>query len=842
MKKKFFNLSTIVLICVLIFCSNILEISLVLNNLLYSYTSKIKNVVVPPNNNVLLVRNSMHVAKDEWEKIVSFVTKLKVRALVFCKETNLEEQTYLQQVQFQSIFFAVNTTDSPSELPTNTGILTNPIAMQGQYHKHLYNQGKYAAIETIVAESLLMKKMPQGDYLIDFAEPFSLPNIEFQSFLEEEIIEELVKDKVLVFGYDPAHVYTPVGNMSLLEYRGNAINTLLNKRFLKELSSEQKIVLLILIFFAFSSLLHRFGHTAPILFTFFIIILYTILVISCEIFFYLRLPYMDVVLLQLVLLVLFLHRRMLFSRNFGQGLVNKLKDIQGHSKEDFKISAEVWPKIIRMTTMVFRANRTIFIEKPKDTYQLREVASFNFSLKDIHPEYHKCSQILYRSSVEEGKFIHVPQGFLLFPLPQENLYLIPLIFLNEVLGFWIVGIDKEQENDMLKFDLLLEEYGKYISELFYVQKNKTTLFHDRLLPIEKYHQELKNSLDRTEQHILNLESLFSNRYCGSIVYNVFGDIILCNRKAEQIFESKKIVPYKTSLLETISVFLDCEELQAQTILHSVILDHQKISVPIVDNNDRRFTFNLWPLQSKKESPFSSFATINGIVCEFIEETLFSKLSEIQETILEKIGLTLRNELTALSLSVSLLESSPGQISMLADIINQKIDDITDVVNSCEEFIKLDHFAYNNNAIFPINPKPFLDKVQRSLVQELQQKNVTILTQQPKLLPVVFASFHLEKVFYSIFKLLSKDAKDNSTIHLDIKTQTGLIEYYFYNEGFGMPSENFQECLYGDKELESYEFLNIRECIEVVKDWGAQLEANSKIGEGISVKLSLAASF
>lgn len=750
------------------------------------------------------------------------------------------------------------------------GIVHAPPTVQGicrGQHSYFIIDGKpYPGLEVKAANEVLatVPKFNYEPFLIDFrGGPGSLPRLALSRLLSDDLISELVKGRcVLVGSKQPATLpglYTPTGKdqatMSNLEYQGQALNSLLSGRTITVPSNTSRYFILLITVLCYTWLYHWGSINITWWLTVFLIGIFGAGGLVSFVGVGTWLPPTEVVLCQAILLLSIVRRRAL---NLTDSLKQLIADSTTNLRDKYwpvhlDPSNTSWSLLANMIHQTLDLNKLIFLEADRGNSRLREMFALHCSLNDIAERRRDHGRAPYSDAVNAKGPIAV-QGYLKTKDEKERQYLIPLIFCDELLGFWAIGIDASKIANIPNFDGVLRDYTSRISELLHDKKKATSPSGDLSginlgAPVdeaEDSHKDLSSTLGLLQQRLGSLDILINSLNSGIIVYDIFGRILQINEVMLLMLKKENLVPFEMTALDMIMSLSDYDISRARKLLRRVIVDNDQVSFPVTfrSNKRSRFLMNLKPLvesSNEASSAQQSKRKTKSILCELVETTTMAMVYEMKSRLTERLCLQIRNDLAPIDLSWSMLQDTNLQLEdrkLLAEVIQSKMRKSVTTLSECQQYLATDADVDELDR-FPVDPKAPLELALEELKTSLGRQAVTFQVNQPHFVSYVFASTDkLKDLLKAILLVLSKDATDDSNILVRLTESDDVVAFDFSNMGFGIPNELLQQYLFGDQPVASTELQTVADGTRWVEAWGGTMEAFSDVGVGMHFTVHL----
>lgn len=751
------------------------------------------------------------------------------------------------------------------------GVVAPPPAVSGvSRSQNVYLQAggsRVPALEVVAAETGDVKAaaLPGPTYLVHFrGGAGSLPNVTLDRALSGGLVPEMVRQRTALVGFGTrgtapgVHTPTTAGSqpMSLLEFQGQALDTLLSGRTIREVGPEAMLLILVLVAGA-SLLLYQWLDvrwaswvTAALL------LLYGTAAVVLFVSAGLWPPFAEVVLTQVLLYILVLRHKAVHAHLSTSKL---LLDLSSKLRErfwptSFYASQEHWSQVIAMVDQTLDLRRSIFLDRVVRDHRVREIKALNCSIDDIHEMRRDYERTPYSTAIEtrgpirlqDRKFFKQVEG-------PDDQYLVPLIFGGEVLGFWAFSVEPEKAAHIPTFDAMVRDYGEQISELLYhrqvmLKEQAGAGAWKRAVTSERQsglYQALGKTMDLMERRLSRVESLLDNMHTAMVVYDLFGRTVKVNVHAQELLRQAGFAPYDRTALDLITLLTGSDAATGRRYLRHVIIDRRSLSIPVALSGDRKsYMLSLRPLQLQERqalpdepAPFH----VHGIVCELADRRSLTRLMEKMGDLSKRLCVQLRNDLAAIEFASSLMgdEQTPqDQRTAAGDTAREKVRQAVSTLTECQKYLTVDA-PTGEVECYPVDARAAFKAALESLAPVAKSRGLTVEVHQPQLMSHAFAApENLQHLFERILAVLAHDAVDHGQVRVEASEGEQWIEYAFTNTGFGMPGDRFKEYVFGNANLDSDDFRNLREAAGWVRAWGGTIEADSEVGVGVRVRLKL----
>jgi CHASE2 domain-containing sensor protein len=746
------------------------------------------------------------------------------------------------------------------------GIVSLPDASHGIYrHSHSsfsIEEMKYPSLEAVASGGDAKKEtgFPE-EYTVNFNGKLSgLPNVSIKRAMAGGIIQALVNGKTVVVGFGTSGtipgLHTPVisnnKTMSMLEFHGYAIDTLMSKSWIKTAGPGLTLILLIVVVLINLAAYKYLNIRLSFLFVFSIAILslYLILTWLALSYFFAWTPLVEVLAVQIGLSIFIFTRKAVLEEEGTKRMLieTSIKLEKRFLPESFYTSEEYWAQLIVFVSQTLQLNKVIFLEKVEDDHRLKEVKSFNCLLSDIYERRRDYEREPYSSAITENSPVEVKRPFFKDIKEGEREFVVPLIFANDVLGFWAFTIEPSIVPELSAFISVVRDYAAQISELLY-QRRHRELQKRELTGLRKllrhevarvFYKELNENMALLEERLILLEKILNDMNTSTILYDLFGRVIYINKQMFELLKSAGIAPYNMTALDLAVKLSAVEPERVRLLLQKVVLDQEVMSLSASLESDPNKAYILYVkpiiyddsgMTSSRAHPFH----VLGTLFDLVDVSYLKALDAFKENLLTDMDYRLRNHLEAIALAASLLsrEALPeAQRKLAVGMLNEKVQAVGNFLRDTQEHLKKDMFI-NELELYPVDiRKPVIAGVEE-LSEEARLRKIQLNLKIPDLASMVFASPKLKEVIIDLLKIIMNDSVEDGKITIIMEETSQWVICTFSNTGLGLPAELFQKYIYSDtEEISSGELKKLRAVIKQVNQWGGELDASSDIGVGM----------
>ncbi len=725
----------------------------------------------------------------------------------------------------------------------------------------------HPTLESAVTQRLMLNSAAGSSFRIHFrGAAGSLPHVDLASAISGGLIPELVTGRTVLIGRSESSgqlgVATPTtgehDEMSVLEFHGHALNTLLTGATVHRTSPRINWLIYVLVAIAaglcFESVTARgCGLLLPAL---------LVLDVACLLLFLwganVWIPAFEIAAVQVACFERIVQRRNAFAqvawRQLIETLYSKLRQRQwptGLFSEE-----EPWSQIVSFIHQTLNLSRLIILELGENSFHVREVKALNCELADIDEHRRDCRRWPYVAALDEQRplALDVKKPFLRLAADEEQ-YLVPLVFSGDVFGFMAIGAVRSEIADSVEFQDRLAEFADQIAELLYrrrhilSQRKRESRWFNRLRQSAdaRIYGQLVHATHLLEQRMTRLENMFDKSATAAAIYNVFGRLMMVNAMMAQLLKNEGVVAAELSTVDLIAVLTKRDRQAARDIVQQVVTSRRPESIAVtLENQTGDYLFTVRPMESEvsetqvvtaNQSPFQ----LQGILCELVDRSDVVRTHYLRQQLTEGFGNTLRNDFAAVDMAANLIADEtapPEQRRECLDLIHGRVETALRSLRDFEHLMPTDLYSTQEECL-PIASVPVLKKAITTVQSQAGDRGIAIKLQRAPLVSHVFAAPNLlPRVFEAILEFLVLDSRDDSELGVNLEETRNKVIVTFANQGFGVAINSVHELLDQESLTNVPESQNLRRVLEQIHAWGGKMTAASEIGSGTSIKLML----
>lgn len=751
-------------------------------------------------------------------------------------------------------------------LEPRSGIVARPPAAFGLYrrqHALLPVGGEdLPALERLVAAEAGVRSLPNSPYLIDFTGGANrLPLVSADRVLAGGLIAELVKGRHVLVGAGAgnleARYYTPApspkGEITLLQYQGFALDSLLRGAVVTPAGPLLKLLavlaIALLCLFLYQNVSCRLaGGLTLLLLGLYLAVAWVLLSFAGV-----WIPVTEMILTHLTLFpLLFTRRAEVENLILQESLLGTSARLQERvSPPSIFQSQDYWAQVVALVNQSLDLNRLIFLERIPREHRLREIKAMNCSLEDIQERRRDYLRSPYSTAINQKGPVKLDKDYLARTEAQEDVYLVPLTFAGEVLGFWAFGVDAAKRKGLPLFDEAVLAFAEEIGELLYQRQQWLARQQVEENNLARYllleggpgaHRHLQTSLALLDKRLATLENIFEGLDTATILYDLFGRVLQVNRVMSQLLQEAGLAPFEMTALDFVVAVTGREVTEMRQLLEKIVLEHSSATLQgsLPADRGRSCLLKIRPLKAASGAAESHPFRLQGLLCELVDLSALDRLEEGKERLLHNFVKTLQTHLEGVDGSLSSWDGddlSPGTAELKARLSRQS----KEALSALERVQALLSGQVDDSLVrhSPASPQRVVEWAVDKVERLAGEREITFRVEIPDPAPPLFApQEELLEVLEAILTYLLQDAAQGSEIVIRFALEGQIPGFSLSNQGFGLPAERFQEYLFGHDPVSSPEFRRLRRALRLAQRWGSVIEGSSEVGRGTQMTLRL----
>jgi CHASE2 domain-containing sensor protein/signal transduction histidine kinase len=825
-----------------------------------------------------------------WLPLLDKLEEKQPKQVVFTfMPKQVSAEFYCQAHRYGNVFFARSVQRDgrkkeleplptvPANCPIQFGLVDIPPHTHGIHRQQTavfrINNQSYSALEIIAAEHFFGKKLLEpdtqhqqvwlqqnGQYRVQFGHGLDdFPQIQLDRILKGGLVTELIKDRSVIIGLTtPSRVpglHTPLSMtheimISMSEYQALALNTLLTDAHIILLNIKIEWLVLFILMLVNLWIYQTLTIYQTLRATLIVMGCYVVLAWLFYHYAQIFLPLVEMIVAQSLLYLFdFQYKSMTSDRALRETLVDSSFKIGDRVNSESFASDEYWSQLVVMSHEILNLSRTIILEWPPNKKRVKEIKALHCTIADIAQR--SCYKKPYSTAQQKKGMLHLKQALLESNEIEEEQYLVPLWFGEEVQGFWVLAI--ETGKPPLRFEVGVKDLALQMGESLYhrqqwllrhLHQNALTRYF-RVEQGELLHKALDKSITALEHRLIVLENIMDDLETPTILYDVFGTAIQVNKSMKALSHTFGLTPEKMSLLGFLMEISQIDMETAKNYFRHLMLEQGKIvrQVKLSGAIERFLVLNMQLFYYQDDIDGIETNIKKGILCQLVDVTKIKLRSTLKEQVAERLIYQFRNDMQSILMASKLLtndKAGEAEKQMVGKILNDKVNNHVNILAEVEEQLKVDlDTADTDSGVYPIDPKAPVFEAMESLAERAVDKQLKLHQELPALVSLVFAAPNgLTTVISHLLSLLIDDAEPNTQMTIGMEEREGWLTYTFKNTGFGIPNERLQQYLFDTNANVSTQFEAVRQAIELITAWQGTLTAESEVGQGISFQLRL----
>jgi len=630
----------VVLATVLIWCLGVIGLGKPLDGRIHDALIRATTGWSPERSRVLLVYAHRRIAREAPDWITRVADRLSAAGSlgvgVFIPAADMDHDMIAQAVTARHIFLMrdgpqnshhfVDRDQSPRapSLADPTGVppagsLTLPPA-DGGVVRYYYGRGVRGgrwSLEAIIGRSVLgdVQRIPVGCFEVWFRGGIdSLPHIDAATVLDEEVIPELVAGKVALIGYAPDSMSpgittptTPRARMSLLEFHGHALNTVLTGASIVGFGQLPLLTVMIITGLCGCLLYRRVDpmYLLPLLLSATMAIL--VAAFTCLVVWHIRLPVVPLVAAQIAAVAVTVAYRYRLAR---EALLALLRQRSVHTRATPVPStstslADTWAQLAELIDQLFYIERMVVFELAPGSQHLVPVQAVHCDLDDLAERRRDYRRVPFADASDANGPIRVAYTqFRFFKSSQESdtQFLAPIKFEGVLLGFLATDIGTHALEACSDFDQMLHRVADETAAVLAYrraaqqsQQRRAWLRRLVQVPEQPLVAELEQTSRSVEQRLGYFEQAFESSASPSSVFDLFGKTMLINEGMRRVLDQRHIAIADVRAIDLLGE-LSGQSVQAcRQVMRCVILDRREQVIPLIGGDGQQSQLHIRPL-------------------------------------------------------------------------------------------------------------------------------------------------------------------------------------------------------------------------------------------------------
>jgi CHASE2 domain-containing sensor protein len=758
------------------------------------------------------------------------------------------------------------------------GVIALPPAPYGvyrmQYAAVTLADRTFPTIERLAARRLLsdLTQLSEAPYRVNFIGGSGrIPRVTLKRIVSDGFVPELIEGRTILIGRSegPEHTgyFTPLsytdGLTPELLFHAFAMDTLTSNRQIAEPGSGV-VFFIVLGVVALNLVVYQALSYRPFFWiSLTLLVVYTLIAWSGLNLLRVWSPYVEMLSAQLLTFFVLTHHKAFREERdlltIGSAVSAELREKV--APVGFLSTGTPWDQIAALVDQTLDLTRSVFLERSEKDDRFQEVKMLNCSVDDIDERRRDSQRPPYRTAVSEKEPIRVDKPFFKTNGQEEQHYLAQLAFAGEVLGFWAFGVAPDHVQSRPRFMKVIQDFSEQIGEMLYHQrrrertgarKENRRAYALRFEGGDSVGRSLQQGTSLLSARLRQLQAVFDGLNSCSVLYDLFGRVVLINQRMEALARSANLKPFAMTTLDLIVAITGYERTNCRKLLLHAVFDHERLSVPIpsfVDGNS--YMLHLTSLQSADLDGVSDdageyeIAPFHGrrILCELVDITNIKQICDLKTDVLQRVYFQLRNDLASLLYALSLLEVEhlpQEKKNRVIQAMHQKIDGIIALQEQVQSLdVRVNDLRIDALECYPVDGRLMLLETVAEVGKQALNQGIRVEKRLPELMNLVLASpDQLRNIIRDVLTFLVADTFEDGNVVAEVEETTEHALFRFSNQGFGLPDERLRDYLNDEEALVSDDMKRLRRAVECVERWGGTMQITSTLGEGFMVVMAL----
>ena len=708
--------------------------------------------------------------------------------------------------------FASGAEDIP---PQAASAIADPLFGVHRTQRYAYRVGdkEVPSLEALAAHRLGIDVPKEGQYLVDFGGSASgFPRIKLSQALDGKLIEDLVRDRVILIGPsgDRFHrtVVTPITEGSLkvseLEYHGYALDSLLRGAPITSLHPIASGLVVIGTWLLCVVLLQPMPFRKGVLSATIIALGYILLAYLSLLSQRFHFPVLGPILVIGSSLVSIFHSKTEYQNQALARLVTETNlaasgRLTGQSVPN---DAAFWSHVLSMIDQMLPLTRVVLLERMAAGRHVKEVQSLRCAVDAIGERRRDFGRAPYAIAIEKGAAVEV-RNYLIDVQAGEHQFLSPLVWSGQVLGFLAFGIDQSQMQNRATLMRAVDVLGKRLAELMFERRqNKTqsvmaASWQEHLIDQrDRSIQNLTQHLNMIDRHMNVLEDMFNGLEAPTMVYDLFGRPLISNVRMKSLLQKAEVDAEEQSAADLLQTVCALSSEESRAALVSVVFDGGSVERAARVGSSRYLLHVSRLLNSAVSAGAGSAGSMTG-------QDVLQHIHGVMIQLFPVTNLDVRDRQRAEQLA---RREEPASVEPAVDDVPEGEEEV-DVLHAVEA-------AIASTAASP-------DHETLSFAVNGPQGDTRALANPKKLTDMLNALIHF----------LAEDSKQSGKLTVTLDTDGDDLVIDLKNNGFGMPNEKLQAILEGPALPRSDTLRRIQQLRSSAFGNNGQLALRSTVGGG-----------
>ena len=530
----------------------------------------------------------------------------------------------------------------------------------------------------------------------------------------------------------------------------------------------------------------------------------------------------------------------------------------------FSESSEHWNHVVNLVDQILQLERSIFLDRVISDHRVKEIAAMNCSLDAIDELRRDYQRAPYTLAIQARGAIVLPANrqFMRTGDASEVQCMAPFLLEGEVLGFWAFGVSKaiiDASPDLLEsVNRMAEQIAGllYQRKLWLDEQERQSGGLARLVRDDSRTRlnGLQQAIGALDRRIRGLESVFFSITTATVMYDLFGRVILINPRMSELLSINGLPPYETTANDLIANLTGTPADEVRRLFEGMVLNEETAQFRVTFEKPvvSEFMLNVRPVPAGK-GPESRFGEggeshpfeLEGILFELVDVQELNRSFTLKLGLIDFVTQGLLDEFQQLHENQKQECYQPRAGDPCCDTAGQLHAPLAQMGQRLTELRRLLSYPVGagHNSVYPLAPDVLLADVMERLGRESQHKQLSWSVPPLAGRALCYANpGEFRQLIESCCERLIDDAVSGSELTVSFTLTADFLSILLGNTGFGMPNEWLQELLANGgtqaTQVAQTDWLALCKAITRSSDWGAECSARAALGKGLEFTLRL----